>query len=316
MKTKHIEVVPYNPEWSKQFEIEAEVIQQALRDNCIAIYHIGSTSVPKLAAKPKIDIIAVVKDLAKTISSLEAVGIKHRGEYNIPLHYGFSKRGKVDVNLHVFEEGHPEIELNLLFRDYLCAHPDVRDDYARLKEILLQDETSFMKQDSPFANYTLRKGDFIRSVLKKAGFDRLRMLKCNDETEWKAAKAFRQKYFFDKVPIEDPYTWTFNHVDHEHLAFYKGTEIIGYAHIQLWPNHRAAIRIIVVDEHVRGQEFGGQFLALIEKWLKARGYKSLHTESSPAAVSFYEKHGYSKMPFEDPDGYESDPQDTPMGKVL
>ncbi len=54
----------------------------------------------------------------------------------------------------------------------------------------------------------------------------------------------------------------------------------------------------------------------MEKWLKVRGYRSLHTESSPAAVFFYEKQKYVKMPFNDPDGYESDPQDTPMGKVL
>lgn len=316
MSTISIEVVPYNPEWPKQFELESAIIKQALQDNCIAIYHIGSTSVPGLAAKPKIDIIAVVKDLIKTIPSLEAVGIRYRGEYNIPLHYGFSKRGDVDVNLHVFGEDHPEIELNLMFRDYLRGYPDARDDYARLKETLLQDETSFEKQDSPFANYTLRKGDFIRSVLRQAGFDRLRMLKCNDETEWKAAKAFRQKYFFDKVPVSDPYTWTFNHPDHEHLALYKGTDIIGYAHIQFWPEHRSAIRIIVIDEPFRGKGFGGQFLALVEKWLKVRGYKSLHTESSPDALLFYKKQGYIKMSFDDPDGYESGPQDIPMGKIL
>jgi GrpB-like predicted nucleotidyltransferase (UPF0157 family) len=53
---------------------------------------------------------------------------------------------------------HPEIELNLCFRDYLRAHPNKRDDYARLKEELIQDESSLTKQEnSLFTHYTLLK---------------------------------------------------------------------------------------------------------------------------------------------------------------
>jgi GrpB-like predicted nucleotidyltransferase (UPF0157 family) len=134
---KHIEVVPYNPEWPKMFEAEASAIKEALCDNCIAIHHVGSTSVPGLQAKPKIDIIAVVIDPATTISPLESIGIQYRGEYNIPLHYGFSRRGNVDVNLHVYAEGHSEIELNLLFRDYLRSHPEARDKCGALKPVIV-----------------------------------------------------------------------------------------------------------------------------------------------------------------------------------
>lgn len=184
---KIIEVVPYDPNWPHIYEKEAELIRQALRGNCLAIHHIGSTAVPGLAAKPKIDIIAVVQDPLSARDQLEKIGIQYRGEYNIPLHYGFSKRGDIDLNLYVYEEAHPEIELNLCFRDYLRNHTNKRDDYARLKEELIQDESSFTKENSPFTNYTLRKGDFIRGILRKAGFNRIRMLKCNDNTEWAAA---------------------------------------------------------------------------------------------------------------------------------
>ena len=313
---KIIEVVPYDPNWPHIYEKEAALIRQALGGNCLAIHHIGSTSVPGLAAKPKIDIIAVVQDPLLARDQLEKIGIQYRGEYNIPLHYGFSKRRDIDLNIHVYEEFHPEIELNLCFRDYLRNHPNKRDDYARLKEELIQDKSSLTKENSPFTNYTLRKGDFIREVLREAGFNRIRILKCNDNTEWAAAKHFRDTYFFGPHGIEDPYTWTFNHEEHAHLVLYQGTEIVAYAHIQFWPDQRAAIRIIAVDEYKRNQNSDSVFLALIEKWLKNFGVKSIHAESRQSSLRFYLKNGYCSMPFNDPENHESDPNDVPVGKLL
>ncbi|MDP1608878.1 MAG: bifunctional GrpB family protein/GNAT family N-acetyltransferase [Chlamydiales bacterium] len=314
---RKIEVVSHDPMWAEQFESEAKQIKKALGDLCVEVHHIGSTSVPGLAAKPKIDILAVVKNHpAETVKKLEAIGFGFRGEYNIPMHYCFTKRGKIDVNLHVYEEGHPEIELNITFRDYLRNHPEVRDEYAAMKLKLLEDESSFEKNHSMFTGYNLGKDAFIRKVLKLAGFERLRFVRCTHWAEWDVAKKLRQRYFFDKVPVSDPYEWTFNHPDHVHFMLCRGVEMIGYAHIQLWPQSRAAIRIIVVEETQRNQGFGKQFLLWIEAWLKGKGYLSLHTESSPDAVPFYEHLGYTARPFNDPDGYESDARDTPMGKFL
>lgn len=313
---KIIEVVPYDPNWPHIYEKEAALIRQALGGNCLAIHHIGSTSVPGLSAKPKIDVIAVVQDPLLARDQLEKIGIQYRGEYNIPLHYGFSKRGDIDLNFHVYEEAHPEIELNLCFRDYLRNHINKRDEYARLKEELIQDESSFTKENSPFTNYTLRKGDFIREVLRETGFNRIRMLKCNDNTEWNAARHFRNTYFFDPHGIKDPYTWTFNHEEHAHLVLYQGTEIISYAHIQFWPDQRAAIRIIATDKNKRNQSFGSRFLELIERWLKSLGVKSIHAESRQTSLQFYFKNGYTNMPFDDPGGDECGPPDVPVGKVL
>lgn len=313
---KKIEVVPYNPNWPVFFDNESQMIKAALEENCLAIHHIGSTSVPGLAAKDKVDMIVVVSDPVNVRAPLEKIGIIYRGEYNIPLHYGFSKRGDVDLNIHVYEDSHPEIELNLVFRDYLRTHPNARDAYAKFKQELLRNESAQNKTNFGFTNYTLGKGDFIRKVLKEAGFDRIRILKCNDETEWKAAKNFRNKYFFGPYGIEDPYTWTFHHSEHAHLALYKGADIIGYAHIQFWPNNRAAMRIIVVDDDKRNQSAGSQFLASIEKWVITLGIKSIHAESRKSSLSFYLKNGYSKMPFNDPEDHETDPNDVPVGKIL
>ena len=113
---KIIEVVPYDPNWPHIYEKEAALIRQALGGNCLAIHHIGSTSVPGLAAKPKIDIIAVVRIWFFDKSQLEAIGYKYRGGFNIPLRRSFTIRtADRNINLHVFEENDPEIELNILF---------------------------------------------------------------------------------------------------------------------------------------------------------------------------------------------------------
>ncbi|WP_371253840.1 phosphotransferase [Orientia tsutsugamushi] len=83
-KIDRVEIKPYDPNWPHIFEKEAPLIRQALMDNCIAIHHVGSTSVPGLAAKPKIDIIAVVRNLFFDKLQLEAVWYKYRGGFNIP----------------------------------------------------------------------------------------------------------------------------------------------------------------------------------------------------------------------------------------
>ena len=68
---KIIEVVPYDPSWPHIYEKEAALIKEALGDNCVTIHHIGSTSVPGLASKPKIDAIAVVQDPLSARDQLE-----------------------------------------------------------------------------------------------------------------------------------------------------------------------------------------------------------------------------------------------------
>jgi RimJ/RimL family protein N-acetyltransferase/GNAT superfamily N-acetyltransferase len=91
----------------------------------------------------------------------------------------------------------------------------------------------------------------------------VRMMTLPKERE--IAKHFRQKHFFDRVPIQDPYLWTFDHKDHLHFILYEGSGVVGYAHIQLWPDHRAAIRIIVIDEKVRGQGMGKYLMDFCER---------------------------------------------------
>ena len=317
MIRKNVEVVPYDSRWPKLYEAEAALLEGAAALNFCEVHHVGSTSIPGLAAKPKIDIILAVKDVQKAQAQLEKVGYEYRGEFNIPMRYFFRKRHGVNVNLHLYKKGHAEIELNLTFRDYLREHTEMRQAYQDLKYEILEDEAAHIKKtEGGFVNYTLHKADFINSVLEAAGFTRYRILKCTTETEWKAVKHYRDTYFFDSQGVKDPYEWSFDHKDHAHLVFYQGAEIIGYVHLQFWPDHRAAIRIIVIDENKRKQGAGAVFLKLCGEWLKSQGIKSVHAESRQSSLSFYEKNGYAEMPFNDPDGYESDEEDIPVGKSI
>ena len=305
-----IEVVPYNSAWPQMFEAEAALIKKALGDNCIAIHHIGSTSIPGLSAKPIIDILPVVKDIQKVEARpMETLGYEAKGEYGMAFRRYFQKGDDIRTHhVHVFEQGDPEIDRYLKFRDWMRSHPDDAKAYAALKSELAK------KFSDDILGYCNGKDAFVASIDQKDGYDGWHMVQALTDREWATVRRLRQDYFFKSQP--DPYIWTFDRKDHIHFAFYKNTDIIGYAHLQLWPHHRAALRIIVIDELYSNQGYGSQFLKLCERWLTHQGYHKLLVQASRTAYPFYAKNGYSEMPFDDPDGHPTDPNDTGMGKVL
>ncbi len=189
-------------------------------------------------------------------------------------------------------------------------HTDDQAAYAKLKQSLAQ------KHPNDIMAYCLGKVDFIANIDNKTGCNGLRIVKALTPQEWETARHFRQFYFFDKASIADPFTWTFDHKDHVHFILYQGTEIKGYAHIQRWSDNRAALRIIVIDVASRNKGLGCRLLTLCERWLRQQGAVWLQIESSPKASLFYFKRGYVEMPFNDPDHYESGPQDIAIGKRL
>lgn len=136
------------------------------------------------------------------------------------------------------------------------------------------------------------------------------------EKEKQEALDFRQKHFFDRLGLKDPYTWALGPKDHLHWLLYNNDKAIGYAHVQIWPEHRAALRIIVIDEQRRAQGMGKYLMDACEQALKQRGITLLQTEASSSAYSFYKKLGYIEMPFNNPDGEPTHPDDRAMGKYL
>ncbi len=127
---------------------------------------------------------------------------------------------------------------------------------------------------------------------------------------------FRQKHFFDPAGFQDPYRHTLNEKEHLHWLLYDGNKVVGYAQVQIWPDQRAALRIIVIEELVRGRGRGKYLMRYCEQELKKQGITLLQTEASPKAVQFYKKLGYVEMPFNNPDGEETHPNDLAMGKYL
>ncbi|MBR1735290.1 MAG: GrpB family protein, partial [Alphaproteobacteria bacterium] len=259
-KHKKIEVTEYNSEWPAMFKEEKNIITEALGDNCVSIHHVGSTSVPGLIAKPKIDIIAIANDREKAITDLEKVEYMHQGEWNIPLKCGFAKRTGIHVNLHMFfEENHPEVELNLAFRDYLRTHEDAKIAYGNLKREILSNEENATKRVQvgalSFPFYTLQKRAFIDNVLRKIGFNRLRVIKCLTDIE----RNYAENFYISKIG-ENAFI-DFSNEDHEHFILYKGVEICGYANLQISPTPKI---ILMECKNAEDKTF---FQSVIQKWI-------------------------------------------------
>jgi GrpB-like predicted nucleotidyltransferase (UPF0157 family) len=128
-----------DPAWPDLFAREADRITTALRRPALTVEHVGSTSVPGLAAKPIIDIALVVADSADEaayVPDLEAAGyVLHVREPGWHEHR-LLKRERAKVHLHVFTTGSPEVARMLLFRDRLRTRPDERELYESTKREL------------------------------------------------------------------------------------------------------------------------------------------------------------------------------------
>ena len=84
---RKIEVVEYNPAWPERFTEESSLMRETLGDIVGSVHHIGSTAVPGLAAKPVIDILVEVTDLAALDArnqDMELIGYEPMGEFGIP----------------------------------------------------------------------------------------------------------------------------------------------------------------------------------------------------------------------------------------
>ncbi|WP_409294122.1 GrpB family protein [Peribacillus sp. SCS-26] len=155
---RNVEVCPYNEKWSQMFKEEAEKINLVLGDEMINIYHIGSTSIRGLSAKPIIDIMPVVKDINKVDTyniEMKNLGYKPKGENGIRGRRYFQKGGdQRSHHLHIYQNGSHEIKRHLAFRDYLMSHPLEMKNYGELKEKLarqfLNDIESYIKGKDVF----------------------------------------------------------------------------------------------------------------------------------------------------------------------
>jgi GrpB-like predicted nucleotidyltransferase (UPF0157 family)/Tfp pilus assembly protein PilF len=117
----------YDPAWPALFEREAARIRGVLGSAALLVEHVGSTSVPGLVAKPRIDIVMAVADSsaeAAYVPAMEAAGYVLRIREPDWYEHRLFKGPDTDVNLHVFSAGCPEIDRMVRFRDHLRSNPE------------------------------------------------------------------------------------------------------------------------------------------------------------------------------------------------
>jgi hypothetical protein len=188
-----------------------------------------------------------------------------RGGFGLPFRKSFTFRSSnINVNLHIFEKDDPEIELNLLFRNFLRENKETRMEYTKLKYLLAKKEKLCIENKSMYREYTLGKNDFIQRVLKKTKFDRFRFVLCSHDNEWAAVRKFRARYyqnFTDK-------NLCMSALDHSHFLLYKGFDVVGYVYML---KDESVPKIIMVDG---GKSVEDVLLSYVEKYNKMlRSYR-------------------------------------------
>jgi GrpB-like predicted nucleotidyltransferase (UPF0157 family) len=136
---REITIVDYDENWPRQFEKHAAGIARALGPNALNIEHIGSTSVPGLAAKPVIDILVVVRNAADEsvyLPQLEAAGYNLRVREPDWHNHRMFRTPQKDVHVHIYSHSCQEIERCLIFRDRLRRNLEDRIRYERRKREL------------------------------------------------------------------------------------------------------------------------------------------------------------------------------------
>ena len=162
-----VEVVPYRGEWPAAYEREAAAIREILGGLLLEIHHIGSTAVPGLAAKPIIDILPVVTDIAAVDAlypRFEAVGYECMGELGIPGRRYFRKGGENRTHqIHIFgRTSRHDIRRHLAVRDYLRTHPAAAAAYGSLKAGLAA------RYPADIEGYCDGKDAFVKDLEQKA----------------------------------------------------------------------------------------------------------------------------------------------------
>jgi GrpB-like predicted nucleotidyltransferase (UPF0157 family) len=169
-----IEVVPYNPDWQRIFELEKYHLLSCLPHSLVKrIEHFGSTAIPNLSSKPIIDMLVEVISLEETKNIIVPILTSQGYEYfwrptqgdDIPPYYAwFIKRnlhGHRTHHIHMVEHDYEHWD-RLLFRDYLIEHPDIAKEYETLKVRLAND----FPNDR--VTYTESKTEFIVKTTQKA----------------------------------------------------------------------------------------------------------------------------------------------------
>lgn len=160
-----IVVDDYDPAWPERFRREAAKIRAALGEVARAVEHIGSTSVPGLAAKPIIDMLLVVEDSSDEVSyvpALEEAGYTLRVRERDFHEHRMLRTAAKDVHVHVYSPDSPEIERYLLLWDRLRNYDEERELYDRTKRELANESWPTMQ------HYSEAKTEVVEGIIARA----------------------------------------------------------------------------------------------------------------------------------------------------
>lgn len=160
-----IKLADYDTAWPTLFQREAKRILAALGGSVMELEHVGSTSVPGLAAKPQIDIVLVVADSSNEptyLPALEQQGYFLRIREPDWYQHRVLKGPDTNINLHVFSAGCVEIDRMLTFRDWLRTHVDDRLLYEQTKRELASRTWRNVQ------NYADAKTNVVQEILGRA----------------------------------------------------------------------------------------------------------------------------------------------------
>jgi GrpB-like predicted nucleotidyltransferase (UPF0157 family) len=165
VEKREIIVVDYDSRWPQKFKTHAIQIAVAVGSAAHHIDHVGSTSVPGLAAKPIIDILLVVEnsaDEARYLPQLEAAGYVLRVREPEWHEHRMLRTPDRDVHIHVFSDGCEEVTRLLTFRDRLRSDECERRRYETTKRQLAVRDWADMNE------YAAAKSGVIEEVLAAA----------------------------------------------------------------------------------------------------------------------------------------------------
>ncbi|HSU02814.1 MAG TPA: GrpB family protein [Nocardioides sp.] len=162
-----VEVVDWTPRWAEQFDEVATVLRNALAGVASAqVEHVGSTSVPGLAAKPVLDIDVIVDpaDVTAAVTALEGVGYVHRGDLGVAGRQAFhAPDSSPRRHVYVCEAGTVHVRNHLAVREVLRGRDDLRQAYSAVKVALAADPG--MDIDT----YIAGKSEVVQQVLAASG---------------------------------------------------------------------------------------------------------------------------------------------------
>jgi GrpB-like predicted nucleotidyltransferase (UPF0157 family) len=162
-RSDRVELVEHDPGWATSYAHEATRLAAIFDGSALGVEHVGSTSVPGLCAKPVVDILIGLRELAlsdEQIAAVERLGYEYLGEHGLPGRLFFRKTPRTH-HVHVVEHGGEHWERQLLFRDALRSDAEERRRYDQFKRQLAA-------EGHPRDVYTELKTPFIRAIEARA----------------------------------------------------------------------------------------------------------------------------------------------------